>query len=172
MSSESDDDFDQAPAIKEPMTVKESAPVEKKQKRTKKERTPAQQEAFKKALTILKEKREGKKKDEEDRLAKASEEEKQRILKEKYEKAKNHHRKLPPAPSYVTTGDLEKFKLDLLNAIPKYEKPEVVEKPVEKPKPAPVSKEPDVPVIKKPIVEKKIQKQLTGHELLDKLFFS
>lgn len=127
-------------------------------------RTPAQQEAFSKALSVLKERREMKKKDETERYEKASAEEKERIAKEKFEKAKNHKKKLPPAPSYVTTGDLEKFKLDILNAIPKHES-KVVEpvKVVAEPKPVV-----DIPTPKKQIV----QKPLTGHELLDKLFFT
>lgn len=125
-------------------------------------RTPAQQEAFSKALQILKEKREMKKNDEKERYEKASAEEKAKIEKEKFEKAKNHKKKLPPAPSYVTTGDLEKFKLDILNALPKSvpePKPEV--KPQPKPKPVV-----DIPT------PKVVQKPLTGHDLLDKLFFS
>jgi hypothetical protein len=130
-------------------------------KKKKKERTPAQKEAFSKALSILKEKREAKKKEDEEKYVKASAVEKELIEKEKYEKAKNHKKKLPPAPSYVTTGDLEKFKLDLLNALPK-----------NKPEPEPVKvepvKKPEVIVKKEPVV----QKTLTGHELLDKLFFS
>lgn len=126
-------------------------------------RTPAQQEAFSKALAILKEKREMRKKDETERFEKATAEEKERIAKEKFEKAKNHKKKLPPAPSYVTTGDLEKFKLDILNALPKHVEPvKVVEqKPIV-----------EAPTPKKAPVEKVVQKPLTGHDLLDKLFFS
>jgi hypothetical protein len=134
-------------------------------KKTKKERTPAQKEAFSRALAILKEKREAVKQVEKEKYEKASTEERDRLVKEKYEKAKNHKKKLPPAPSYVTTGDLEKFKLDILNAIPR---PEPV-------KIQPVKAEPiPEPVVAKPIVKKEpiIQKQLTGHELIDKLFFS
>lgn len=160
----SDDEVDQiAPA---------PAPVEEPKKKTKKERTPAQKEAFSKALSILKEKREAKAKEDKERYEKATQEEKDRIAKEKYEKAKNHKKKLPPAPSYVTTGDLEKFKTDLLSAIPRYEPPKPVE---EKPKKVEIEepvKKRDTPIVQKPIVEKPIQKQLTGHELLDKLFFS
>lgn len=139
----------------------------KQRKSTKgKPRTPAQQEAFSKALQILKEKREMKKKDETERYEKASAEEKAKIEKEKYEKAKNHKKKLPPAPSYITTTDLEKFKLDILNAIPKHEpksESKIVEKPVKIEQPIV-----DIPTPKKQIA----QKPLTGHDLLDKLFFS
>lgn len=148
-------------------------PIEKKQRKSTKgrERTPAQKEAFSKALTILKEKREMKAREEKEKYEKADAEEKARIEKEKYEKAKNHKKRLPPAPSYVTTTDLERFKNDLLGALRPVEKP--VEKVVEKPeKPKQVLKEVLVPT-PKPIVEPKpVQKQLTGHELIDKLFFS
>ena len=136
-----------------------------------KERTPAQKEAFAKALNILKEKREAKVKEEKERYEKADAEQKAQIEKEKYEKAKNHKKRLPPAPSYVTTGDLEKFKKDLLGALKPVETP----KPIEPPKP--VKKEPE-PVVAEPVVVQKrkpepvVQKQLTGHELIDKLFFS
>jgi hypothetical protein len=152
----SDDEADQ---VEEPVTV--TAPV--KEKKAKKERTPAQKEAFSKALSILKEKRESTKKAEQEKYAKATAVEKELIEKEKYEKAKNHKKKLPPAPSYVTTGDLERFKSDILNALPKH---------TPEPKPEPVKVEPvkkPEPVVKK---EPIVQKTLTGHELLDKLFFS
>lgn len=137
-------------------------------KRTKKERTPAQVEAFKKALTILKEKRELKSKEDKERFEKADAVEKEVIAKEKYEKSKNHKKKLPPAPSYVTTGDLERFKNDLITSLtPKQQEEkvkevkEVVHEPVK-----------ERVVIQKPVVEKVVQKSLTGHDLLDKLFFS
>lgn len=140
-------------------------------KGVKKERTPAQKEATAKALAILKERREAKKKDDEERMSKATEAERQRILADKYEKQKQHKAKLPPAPSYVTLADMENMKKEILSALPKEvykaveverkvvkEKPVIVEKPVEKP-------------ISKP-VEKPVEKKLTGHELLDKLFFT
>lgn len=159
-----DDEIDQ---VEEPvMTEKVSQPKQK----VKRERTPAQKEAFSKALAILKEKREAKAKEEKERYEKATQEEKERIKKEKYEKAKNHKKKLPPAPSYVTTGDLEKFKLDILNAIPKYEKPEPVKEP--KPEPVKIDNKPEPIIVPKKKAEPIVQKPLTGHDLLDKLFFS
>jgi hypothetical protein len=141
-------------------------------KGVKKERTEAQKQATAKALSILKERREAKKKEDEERMSKATEAERQRILAQKYEKQKQHKAKLPPAPSYVTLADMENMKKEILSALPKevykaveverkvvkVEKPVVVEKPVEKP----VSK----------AVEKPVEKKLTGHELLDKLFFT
>lgn len=147
----SDDEADQ---------VVEPKPV----KRTRKDRTPAQQEAFKKALSVLKEKREAVRKANDEKMAKASAEERALIEKEKFEKAKNHKKKLPPAPSYVTMADLDRFKNDILSAIPKTS---VVERVVEKKEPV-VEK----PVVVSKPVERVEKKQLTGHELLDKLFFS
>lgn len=164
-ANSSDDDVDQ-------VVAPPPAPVDEPKKKVKKERTPAQKEAFSKALSILKEKREAKAKDDKERYEKATQEEKERIAKEKYEKAKSHKKKLPPAPSYVTTGDLEKFKNDLLSAIPRYEPPKPeMEKPKKVEIVEPIKKN-DTPIVPKVSVEKPVQKQLTGHELLDKLFFS
>lgn len=161
----SDDEADQVANPPDP------EPQKKYAKGKGKERTPAQKEAFAKALSILKEKRESKARDEKERYEKANAEEKARIEKEKYEKAKNHKKRLPPAPSYVTTSDLEKFKNDLLNAFPKYPEPPKPEppKPVKK-EPEHVAPEPVVVPKRKP--EPVSQKALTGHELLDKLFFN
>lgn len=140
--------------------------VDTKPVKSKKARTPAQQEAFSKALSVLKEKREMKAREEKERYEKATVIEKEQLAKEKYEKAKSHKKKLPPAPSYVTTGDLEKFKMDILSAIPKHE-PKPVEVKTQPVRVEPVRK--PEPVVKK---EPVVQKSLTGHELLDKLFFS
>jgi hypothetical protein len=151
-----DDEDDEIDQIAEPIVTAVAPKV-------KKERTPAQKEAFVKAMAILKQKRESKANEDKERFEKADAAEKDRIAKEKFEKAKNHKKKLPPAPSYVTTGDLEKFKLDLLNALPKSE-----------PKVVPVKIEPVRVVKPEPILKKEpvVQKPLTGHDLLDKLFFS
>jgi hypothetical protein len=115
-------------------------------------------------MAILKEKREGKANEEKKRFETADAVEKDRLAKEKFEKAKNHKKKLPPVPSYVTTGDLERFKLDLMSAF----------KP-----PAPTSVPAVVPVVPEPVrpavvvTQKPVVAQtLTGHNLLDKLFFS
>ena len=163
-------------------------PVKTKRSKEKQQRTPAQQEAFKKALAVLKEKRESKAREEKEKFEKASAEEKERIQREKFEKARNHRKKLPPAPSYITTaefgGALERFKTDLLSAIPKALAPAPVavqeEKPQREEKPKPqvkkvVVEEPEEvapPKVVKPKAEPKPAKQLTGHELLDKLFFN
>ncbi len=172
----SDDEADQ---------METPAPPQQKTKpyqKPKKERTPAQQEAFKKALTILKEKRESKATEEKEKFDKASAEEKERIQREKFEKAKNHRKKLPPAPSYITTaefgGALERFKSELLTALA----PAPAPAPASAPAPA-VKKEKKVVIqqveeeeepvrVIKPKAEPKPIKQLSGHELLDKLFFS
>ena len=132
------------------------------------ERTPAQKEAIQKALSVLKERREAKARDEKERLEKASEAERQRILAEKYEKKKQQKQKLPPAPSYVTLGDFENFKKELLGAMPKevYKAVEV-EKKVKKVEP------PVQPVVREVVREKVIEKPkvLTGSALLDEIFF-
>lgn len=138
-------------------------------KGVKKERTPAQKEATAKALSILKERREAKRKEEEERMAKATEQERQRILAQKYEQKKRNKEKLPPAPSYVTLADMENFKKDILSALPKevYKAVEVEKKVVKvKEEPKPVEK----PNIKPPPVSQ--PEKLTGHALLDRIFFS
>jgi hypothetical protein len=137
-------------------------------KGVKKERTPAQKEAIQKALSVLKERREAKSRDEKERMEKASEAERQRILAEKYEKQKLQKKKLPPAPSYVTLGDFENFKKELLGAMPKevYKAVEV-EKKVKKVEP------PVEPVVREVVREKVIEKPkvLTGSALLDEILF-
>ena len=137
-------------------------------KGVKKERTPAQKEATAKALTILKERREAKKKEEEEKFKKATEQERQRILAQKYEQKKRNKEKLPPPPSYVTLADMEKFKTDILSALPKevYKAVEVEKKVVKiKEEPKPVEK----PVI--PTAPTAQSTKLTGHALLDRIFF-
>lgn len=138
-------------------------------KGVKKERTPAQKEATAKALAILKERREAKAKEDKERLEKASEAEKQRMLADKYEKQKQQRKKLPPAPQYITLTDMEKFKNDILGALPKevYKAVEVAPKVRKEPTPAPVVAV--VPVEKPKIVEKPVK--LTGSQLLDELLF-
>lgn len=133
-------------------------------KGVKKERTPAQKEATQKALAILKERREAKAREEKERLEKASEEQRQRILAERYEKKKQQRRKLPPAPSYVTVADMEKFKNDILGALPKE-----VYKAVEVPKIKKIVEPAPQPVVKETIVERPVK--LTGSELLDAILF-
>ena len=142
----------------------------------KKERTPAQQAATQKALAVLKERREAINKAAKERLETASDAERQRILAEKYEAKKARKQKLPPAPSYVTLGDFENFKRDLIGAMPKqvYKAVEIEkvarpkkEAPVVAPVPAPTA--PRVHITE-PIAEK--PKQLSGHALLDQMFFN
>jgi hypothetical protein len=138
-------------------------------KGVKKERTPAQKEATQRALAILKERRESKKKDEDERMKKASDQERQRILAEKYEKKKQQKKALPPAPSYVTLADMEKFKTDILSALPKevYKAVEVEKKVVKvKEEPKPIEKT----IIKPTPAQEPIK--LTGHALLDRMFFN
>lgn len=138
-------------------------------KGVKKERTPAQKEATAKALAILKERREAKKKEDEERLSKASEQERQRILAQKYEQKKQQRKALPPAPQYVTLADMQSLKHEILSALPKevYKAVEVEKKVVKvKEEPKPVEK----PISKPSPVSQ--PEKLTGHALLDRIFFS
>ncbi len=144
--------------------------LEVKTKKPKKPATPAQKEAITKALTALKLKREALKKQNEEEVAIADESQKQTLLKERYEKAKTQKKKLPPAPSYVTTADLDRFKNEIIGALPK-EVYKAVEVPVvEKPIPKQVTFE--KPIEPPTEMVKPVVKSLTGHELLDKLFFN
>ena len=147
----------------------------------KKERTPAQQAATQKALAVLKERREALNKAAKERLEMASDAERQRILADKFEAKKARKQKLPPAPSYVTLGDFENFKRDLISAMPKqvYKAVEIekVRKVKDSPPPAVLpahrvsaSPAPVPEPIPAPVVEK--QKALSGHALLDQMFFN
>jgi len=136
-----------------------------------KERTPAQIAATQKALLVLKERREAKNKADAERMASANEVERQRILAEKYEQKKQRKQKLPPPPAYVTLGDLDLFKKEILGALPKevYKAVEIERKPSrpvpkETPRPAPAPVAAPVPVA--------VVAPLSGHALLDKMFFS
>ena len=152
-----------------------------KENKEKKARSPAQIAAQQKALATLKEKRD-KLKVEEDKAEKEAAVDagkKAELDKVKYEKAKQQRKRLPVPPSYVTVNDLDKFKNDLLGSLTgiKQEvkvhevKPEVkvqevkVEPKVQEPKPEPPR------VVEKPIPAPPQQK-LTGHELLDRIFFN
>jgi len=141
----------------------------------KKPRTEAQVAAQQKALATLKEKRD-KQKAEETKLAeeaKTDELKKKELEKMQYEKAKYQRKKLPPAPSYITSVDLEKFKNELIGSLSG--KPVIQEKIIEKP----VEKVIEKPVVVERIIEKVVEKpipvvqqKLTGHELLDRIFFN
>jgi hypothetical protein len=146
----------------------------------KKERTPAQQAATQKALAVLKERREALNKAAKERLETASDAERQRILAEKYEAKKARRQKLPPAPSYITLGDFENFKRDLMNAMPKqvYKAVEI-EKVVRPKKEAPVAAPVAVPAaapapVVAPVAALPVEKPktLSGHALLDQMFFN
>ena len=88
---------------------------------------------------------------------------------EKYEKKKQQKKALPPAPQYITVAEMMSIKNEILNALPKevYKAVEV-EKRVKVEKPKPVA---DEKPVEKVVKEKPVEK-LTGHDLLDKLFFS
>jgi hypothetical protein len=167
----------------EPPTVDEKSvskgDTKTKETKEKKARSPAQIAAQQKALATLKEKRD-KLKVEEDKAEKEAavdEGKKAELDKLKYERAKTQRKRLPPAPSYVTINDLDKFKNDLLGSLtrhqPVVEPPKYENRlpPVELTRPTPV---PVMPVVEK-VIEKPIpvpQQKLTGHELLDRIFFN
>ena len=171
VSDDSDDGNEEV--VSTPAQVYDDSKVKVRKTRSdkgvKKERTPAQKEATAKALAILKERREAKRKDEDERMAKANEAERQRILAEKYEKKKQQKKALPPAPQYITVAEMNAIKNEILSALPKevYKAVEVEKKVVK------VREEPkvDTKPVEKPPKEKPVEK-LTGHDLLDKLFFS
>lgn len=150
-----------------------------KETKEKKARSPAQIAAQQKALATLKEKRDKLKVEEEkaEKEAEVDAGKKAELEKIKYEKAKQQRKRLPVPPSYITTSDLDRFKNDLLGSLSgikqevkvqevKVEQPKVVEQPkmVEQPR-----------AVEQPkVVEQKpapVQK-LTGHELLDRIFFN
>jgi hypothetical protein len=143
----------------------------------KKERTPAQIAATTKALSVLKERREKEAADRKERMEKATDAERQRILAEKYEKTKLSRKKLPPVPSYVTLGDFERFKNELLGAMPKevYKAVEIERKP-RKEHTQPVAAQPIPQPIPQPVAQPiyhapvQAPKQLSGSALLDKMF--
>jgi hypothetical protein len=152
-----------------------------KETKEKKARSPAQIAAQQKALATLKEKRDKLKVEEEkaEKEAEVDAGKKAELDKIKYEKAKQQRKRLPVPPSYITTNDLDKFKNDLLGSLSgnkqevaskevKVEQPKAVEQPriVEQPR---VVEQPKV--VEKPIPAPPQQK-LTGHELLDRIFFN
>ena len=117
---------------------------------------------------MLKERREALKKTQEEEVANADEEQKQEILKVKYEKAKRQKSKLPPIVNYVTTGDLDRFKKEILQFMPKEVYREVpVERVIEKQKIEIIPKE----TIREVVREVPVVKQLSGNALLDSIFF-
>lgn len=153
------------------VSIQEAPPVEPKVRKppVKKERTPAQKEATAKALAILKERREAKAREEKERIEKASEAERQRILADKYEKRKQQKKSLPPAPSYLTVADMEKFRDEILGALPKevykaVEIPKVKKVPVEKPVEIRATSTAVAPKEREVV-------QLTGSALLDAILF-
>ena len=141
----------------------------------KKARSPAQIAAQQKALATLKDKRDKMKSEEEkaEKEAEADAGKKAELEKAKYEKAKAQRKRLPVPPSYVTMNDLDKFKNDLLSSLstskPQAPEPKHVER---KPEPVPevIKQEPkhEPKPIEKPVPAPK----LTGHELLDRIFFN
>lgn len=160
----------------EPPTADVKLPSDTKKKETKekKARSPAQIAAQQKALATLKDKRDKMKSEEEkaEKDAEADAGKKAELEKAKYEKAKAQRKRLPVPPSYVTMHDLDKFKNDLLSSLtpkpppmPENRFPAPAEK---KPEPVPEVVKPEPKPMEKPVPAPK----LTGHELLDRIFFN
>jgi len=160
----------------EPPTVAEKS-VSKDDTKTKekKARSPAQIAAQQKALATLKERRDKIKAEEEkaEKEAEVDAGKRAELDKIKYEKAKMQRKRLPAPPSYITSNDLDRFKNDLLGSLNKQQVVPVPQPVVEQTKPTPV---PVMPVVEKVVVEQKPipvpQQKLTGHELLDRIFFN
>lgn len=167
----------------EPPTVDEKSvskgDTKTKENKEKKARSPAQIAAQQKALATLKERRDKIKAEEEkaEKEAAVDEGKKAELDKLKYEKAKMQRKRLPAPPSYITTNDLDKFKNDLLGSLTRHQP--AVEPPKEpKPAPMPENRFP-APVVVERVIEKVVEKpvpvpqqKLTGHELLDRIFFN
>lgn len=139
----------------------------------KRKQTEKQKENTQKMLTALKAKREATKKaqEEEAEMLKAEGDELkiQAKQRERLEKAKLQKKKLPPPterPTYITSAELQKFKLEMLDIV----KPQkiVKEKEVEVEKIVPKA----YPVIVEKVIEKPTTKIISGNELLDRIFFN
>ena len=130
-------------------------------------RTEAQIAATAKAFASLKAKRQQAKEDADKEEATLDNEAKQEKLKQKYEKAKLSKNRLPPVPNYVTVSDLNAFKNDLLQFMPKtvYKEVPGPERVVYRDRQVPVDKVEVKEVVKeKPVV-------ISGNQLLDSIFF-
>lgn len=130
-------------------------------------RTEAQIAATAKAFASLKAKREQQKADLEREEALMDETAKQEKKRAEYEANRSRRAKLPPVPNYVTVSDLNAFKSDLLQFMPKTVVKEVPgpERIVYRDRPVPIDKVEVKEVVKeKPTV-------ISGNELLDKIFF-
>jgi hypothetical protein len=130
-------------------------------------RTEAQIAATAKAFASLQAKRQQAKEDADKEEAAMDADAKQAKLKEKYEKAQKARKALPPTPNYVTVSDLNAFKNDLLQFMPKtvYKEVPGPERVVYRDRPVPVDKVEVKEVVKeKPVV-------ISGNQLLDSIFF-
>lgn len=150
----------------EQVTVVEEKPKKKGSKKGG-VRTEAQIAATAKAFASLQAKRQQAKEDADKEEATMDSEAKQAKLKEKYEKAQKARKALPPVPNYVTVSDLNAFKNDLLQFMPKtvYKEVPGPERVVYRDRPVPVDKVEVKEVVKeKPVV-------ISGNQLLDSIFF-
>ena len=130
--------------------------------KVKKPRTEKQIAAQQKAFAILKEKREAKEK------ANKEEKEAREIAKEKWKEVK----KKAPAEELVTKQDLAKFMNDVKGLLGSTAAPKAKE-PVAEPRGKIAEKQTTTVVRREPVVEApKPAVKLSGHELLDRLFFN
>jgi hypothetical protein len=149
------------------VTVAEEKPKKKRGSQKGAPRTEAQIAATAKAFASLQAKRQQAKEDADKEEATMDNEAKQSKLKEKYEKAKLARKALPPVPNYVTVSDLNAFKNDLLQFMPKtvYKEVPGPERVVYRDRQVPVDKVEVKEVVKeKPVV-------ISGNQLLDSIFF-
>ena len=156
--------------------IKDTSPTSEKPKKEKKPRTEKQKEAAKKMMEALAAKRKQQAEQEEADVRAATELDKQEKMKLQYEVAKNikkiSSKKLPPIPNYVTTAQLEMMERRLMAALPKEVYRDVPREVVVKEKIVPIDR---INVVEKETIREKPviqQKQVSGNELLDKIFFN
>jgi hypothetical protein len=130
----------------------------------KKEPSEKKKAALQKMFEGLKAKREQQRADAERESAEIKEERKQAKLKALAER--KAARRFPPVAQYVTVRDLENFKNQLIQILPKTVYQEV---PVDRIVPQPIA----IPVetVREKVVQVVQPKKVTGNELLDNIFF-
>ena len=152
--------------------IKDTSSALEKPKKEKKPRSEAQKAAAKNMLAKLAEKRKQQAEDEERDMKAATELDKQEKLKLQYEIAKmKRSKKLPPIPAYVTTAQLELMERRIMAALPREVYRDVPQEIVVKEKLVPVDR---INVVEKEVVRERPviqQKQISGNQLLDSIFF-
>lgn len=134
----------------------------------KKPRSDAQIATTKKALAVLKERREALRKEEEAELAKAQEPaQKEAVLEQKMREKAIKQKRLPPKVDYVTMDNLRQFKDEFAALIPKIKEPEIVT-PVIKEVIKEVPVAPAAPVVPAQVVVEK--PKLVGFDFIDSIY--